>query len=411
MCGKMTAPIRLKRALSLPMIVLYGLGTTIGAGIYALVGELAGVAGYLAPASFLIASIIASLTAFSFAELSGRFPQAAGPAYYVSQAFQSKHLSTLVGLLVVMSGFVSTAALVNGFVGYLHEFVSVDRVTAIVAVSFLLAAIAAWGIAESVFVASIVTLIETGGLLFIIFVCHGGPTEVSIRWSDFIPGAEWSEWNNLLMGSLLAFYAFIGFEDMVVVAEEVKNVRRNLPLSILITLGITTLLYLLVMTTAVTSLTPQELSASEAPLTLLYERSTGESGVLISIIGMFAIINGALIQTIMASRVLYGLGTKGQLPLILSWISPYTRTPLVATALTTTITLILALLGGLAVLASMTSIIMLVIFSIVNLALIVVKRRQPKPSGVIVFPFIFPLLAFIVSAGFVIHETIRLLLF
>jgi len=124
-------PVTLKRSLTLPQLVLYGLGTTIGAGIYALIGELAGISGYLAPVSFLVASLIAGLTAMSFAELSGRYPRCAGAALYVKEGFSIDRLSILVGLLVIAAGLVSASALVNGFVGYLHEFIELDRLVII----------------------------------------------------------------------------------------------------------------------------------------------------------------------------------------------------------------------------------------------------------------------------------------
>ena len=397
----------LKRSLSLPMLVLYGLGTTIGAGIYALVGEIASVAGYFAPISFLIASIMASFTAISFAELCGRFPRAAGAALYVKQGFNSERFSTIVGLLVITAGLVSAAALVNGFVGYLHQFIGIDRVIAIVMVTVLLGSIAAWGIAESVTVASLITVIEIIGLLLVIVVSSEALSSFSTRWPELIPSTDTISWGGIYFGAVLSFYAFIGFEDMVDVAEEVKEVKRNLPLAILLTLGITTFIYMLLMVTVVLSLPPEELSSSEAPLAQIYELHTGKKAIVISIIGMFAIINGALIQMIMASRVLYGLSSRGQLPDLLGVVHHRTRTPLVATAVATVIVLMLALLGRLGSLAEATSVIMLMIFSIVNLALWKIKRRDPHPVDVKIFPSWIPIIGFFVSFGFVASEVIN----
>lgn len=397
----------LKRSLSLPMLVLYGLGTTIGAGIYALVGEIASVAGYFAPISFLIASIMASFTAISFAELCGRFPRAAGAALYVKQGFSSERFSTIVGLLVITAGLVSAAALVNGFVGYLHQFIGIDRVIAIVMVTVLLGSIAAWGIAESVTVASLITVIEIIGLLLVIVVSSEALSSFSTRWPELIPSTDTISWGGIYFGAVLSFYAFIGFEDMVDVAEEVKEVKRNLPLAILLTLGITTFIYMLLMVTVVLSLPPEELSSSEAPLAQIYELHTGKKAIVISIIGMFAIINGALIQMIMASRVLYGLSSRGQLPDLLGVVHHRTRTPLVATAVATVIVLMLALLGRLGSLAEATSVIMLMIFSIVNLALWKIKRRDPHPVDVKIFPSWIPIIGFFVSFGFVASEVIN----
>jgi len=404
----MTRQVALKRTLSLPMMVLYGLGTTIGAGIYALVGEIASVAGYFAPASFLIASLMAGFTAISFAELCSRFPQAAGAALYVKQGFASERLSTVVGLLVIAAGLVSAAALVNGFVGYLHQFIGIDRVIAIVLVTLLLGGIAAWGIAESVTIASLITVIEIGGLSLVVAVSSEGLSAFSTRWTELIPSTDITSWGSIYLGTVLSFYAFIGFEDMVDVAEEVKEVKRTLPIAILLTLGITTFIYMLLMITAVLSLPPEELASSEAPLAQIYEYHTGEKAVIISVIGMFAIINGALIQMIMASRVLYGLSSRGQLPDLLGVVHPRTRTPLIATGVAIVIVLILALAGRLASLAETTSVIMLTIFSMVNLALWRIKRRDPHPVGVRIFPTWVPVTGFFVSFAFVLGEVISL---
>ena len=405
----MVAKVTLKRTLSLPMMVLYGLGTTIGAGIYALVGEIALVSGYFSPVSFLIASMLAGFTAISFAELCGRYPYAAGAAIYVKHGFSSKRLSTIVGLLVVTAAVVSSAALLNGFIGYLHQFIGIERVLAIILVATLLGGIAAWGIAESVTIASLITIIEIGGLLIVIAVSNSALAEFPSRWKELIPPADITSWQGIFLGVFLSFYAFIGFEDMVDVAEEVKDVKRILPVAILLTLAITTIIYLLLMITAVFSLPPAELASSPAPLVYLFEYHTGRNATVISIIGILAIINGALIQMIMASRVLYGMSSRGQLPGLIGIVNKRTQTPVIATAMVTAIVLALALIGRLASLAQFTSLIMLCIFSLVNLALWRIKRKEPNPVDVRTFPLWIPVLGFFVSSAFVLNEVIQLL--
>lgn len=402
----MTQPVTLKRALSLPMLVLYGLGTTIGAGVYALVGEIAGVAGYYAPLAFLIASIMVGFTALSFAELAARYPVAAGAAMYVRQGYDSRRLSTLVGLLVILGGLVSAAAMINGFTGYLEQFVALDRAAAICLTVLLLGGVAAWGIAESVTVAAIVTMVEIGGLLLVIAVCGDGLASLPQRWPELLPGTDLAGWMGIASGAMLAFYAFIGFEDMVDVAEEVRTVQRNLPAAILWTLGITTLLYLLLMTAAVLAVPLHELAAGGAPLAHIYQRQTGQPATLIGIIAMFAITNGVLVQIIMASRVLYGLGRRGELPAWLALVSPLTRTPLAATILVTALILALALLGGLAVLAKTTTAVMLCVFALVNLALWRIKRRDPAPAGVRAYPQWVPLAGFCIIVGFMLVQAV-----
>jgi amino acid transporter len=402
----MTLPdhVALKRTLGLPQLVLYGLGTTIGAGIYALVGEMAAISGYYAPVSFLLASVMAALTALSFAELSGRYPRCAGAALYVKEGFSSERLSIIVGLLVVAAALVSSAAIVNGFTAYLGEFIELDRFTAIIIVTLTIGAIAAWGIAESVSIAAFVTVVEIAGLLLVIAVSYSGLAELPDRWRELLPATDSASWYGIYAGSLLAFYAFIGFEDMVEVAEETRQVRRNLPIGIMLTLAITTLLYMAIMVTAVMAMPPEELAQSPVPLARLYEHYTGSDATIISIIGLFALINGALIQVILASRVLYGMSSRNLLPALLSMVNQRTQTPLVATALSTVAILLLAESGTLATLAEATSLIMLVVFSLVNLSLLHVKRKHPEPEGLIVFPLIIPLLGFLVSAGFVVLE-------
>lgn len=401
----------LKRAISLPMLVLYGLGTTIGAGIYALVGELAGISGYLAPAAFLVASLLAGITALSFAELSSRYPWAAGAALYTKEGLGSERFSTLIGLLVVSAGLVSSAALVNAFAGYLNQLIDplieLDRGTIILLATLILGVFAAWGIMQSILITATMTLLGIAGLVMIIYVGHDVLADLATEWPKLIPSFDFTSWGFVFAGTLLAFYAFIGFEDMVVVAEEVKDVKRNLPLAILLTLGITTLLYMLIMTIAVLSMPPEELAQSSAPLARLYQYHTGGDSTLISIIGLFAIIDGVLVQMIMASRVLYGLSSRGQLPALLSRVNPKTQTPLYATGLTIVSVLILALVGRLASLAELTSIIMLIVFSLVNLSLWRIKQRLPHNEGHINLPSWISLSAFIVSSSFVVLETTK----
>lgn len=383
------------------MLVLYGLGTTIGAGIYALVGELAGKSGYLAPLAFLVASLLAALTALSFAELSGRYPRAAGAALYTQQGFGSRHLALLVGLAVALAGIVSSAALINAFVLQTGLFVGLNPMLMTVLVAGSLFLIAAWGIAESVRLAAFITLLEIGGLLAVIAVSGDALRQFPEQFPKLLPGASWYDVNAIFAGVLLGFYAFIGFEDMVDVAEEVKDVKRNLPLAIILTLLVTTVLYCLIMSAAVMALPLDRLAESKAPLALVFSSQSGLDPLPISLIGIVAIINGALIQIIMASRVLYGLACRAQLPAVLATVNPRTRTPVFATSLVSAIVLTFALLGGLASLAEATSIIMLSVFALVNLALFRIKGREPNAFGVLLFPRWVPALGFVFSTGFV----------
>ncbi len=400
-------PSPLRRSLTLTHVTLYGLGATVGAGIYALLGEAAGEAGMLAPLCFVFASLLAAFTALSFGELCARYPRSAGEAVYVREGFGHAGLATTVGLLVVLAGIVSSATIVNALVGYLAEFVSLPRTAAILGAVAVLAVIASWGIGPAVSIAGLITVIEIGGILLVVWATRGSWVTFPDRLQEFAPPMSLPGWHGIFSASLLAFYAFIGFEDMVNVAEEVKNVRRNLPLAIVLTLVITTLLYIILSLAAVLAVPPAELAASGAPMALVYERGIGGPSNLISFIGMVALINGVLIQIIMASRVLYGLARQRSLPAVIGWIHPGRRTPLIATGVVTVIIAALALWFSLGPLARATSLITLAIFALVNLSLVRIKRRDPTPEGLFAAPSFVPILGATASAGVLLIEAVR----
>lgn len=405
----MTQATELRRSLSLAQVTLYGLGTTIGAGIYALIGAVAGVAGAHAPMAFVLASILVAFTALSFAEMSARYPRAAGEAEYVRQGFGSPAFSLVTGLLVVAAGLVSCGTVVNAFVGYAQEFVAVDASLAITLLVVSLAALAAWGIAQSVWVAGALCIVEIGGLLLVVWAAGDSLATLPDRWRELVPPAELGVWTSVFAGTFLAFYAFIGFEDMVNVAEEVKDVTRTLPRAIALTLGLTMLLYVLVTLVCVLTLSPAALAASRVPLALVFETALGGGSRFISAIGVLALVNGALVQMIMAARVVYGLSRQGQLPAFLGAVALRTRTPVRATALIAAVVLALALIWPLETLARATSIVILCVFAVVNLALLRVRRRQPAPAGIFTFPAWVPALGALVSIGVLLLEGSRLL--
>jgi APA family basic amino acid/polyamine antiporter len=403
-------PAELKRSLSLPLLTFYGLGTIIGAGIYVLVAKVAGHAGLYAPLAFLLAAALAAFTGLSYAELSARFPKSAGEAVYVQQGLGRQSLSMLVGLLIVTTGVVSAATVANGFVGYLHVFVPIPDALAITLLALALGTLAVWGIEESVMAATLITLVEIGGLLFIVVVGGQSLATLPARLPELVPPADARVWQGILLGAFLAFYAFIGFEDMVNVAEEVRDPTRVLPRAILLALGGSTVLYLLVALVAVLALPPVELAASSAPLADIYLRTTGKPPTVISLISMFAIVNGALIQIVMASRVLYGMSRERWLPAWLGRVHPRTRTPLWATVLVTLVILALALWLPLETLARATSLVILVVFALVNLALLRIKRRDPHPAGIGTYPAWVPLAGAVSSGGFALYQLTELLM-
>jgi len=395
---------QLKRGLSLWLLVFYGLGNILGAGIYVLVGKVAGSAGLFAPAAFIVASMVEAFTALSYAELVARYPLSAGEAVYVQQGLGLPALSVIVGLLIVLMGAISAATIARGFVGYLDILIEVPDAVAITLLVLVLGMTATWGIVESVSIAALVTLVELLGLAMVLAVAGDNLFTVPERLPELIPPMDPVIWQGILFGAFLAFYAFVGFEDMVNVAEEVRNPVRNVPLAILIALGVTTLLYAAVSLTAVLTVAPQQLAASDAPLATVYQQATGSKPVALSIISIFAVVNGALIQIIMGSRILYGMSRQGWLPALFGSVWRETQTPVAATIATASG--VLALWLPLVTLAKSTSFLVLVIFSLMNLSLLRIKWRDPHPKGLRVIPQWIPAGGIVASLGLLLFQVI-----
>ena len=372
---------QLKRSLNLPLIVLYGLGGTIGAGIYVLVGIAAGKAGIYAPSAFILAALVMAPTAASFAELSVRYPVSAGEAAYVFAGFQSKTLALIIGLMVAASGIISAATVSIGSAGYIQVFLDWPQPLIVTLAILLLGAIVCWGITESVTFASVLTIIEIAGLLVIIYFGFMDDDRITSRLTNVVPTTlNPTVWMGVMGASVLAFFAFIGFEDIVNVAEESKSPETTLPWAIALTLVISTLLYLLVSSVAVLSVPIDELAASRSPLSIVFERTAGLSPTAISAIAIIATLNGVVIQMIMSSRVLYGLGKQGQLPTYFSNVNAITKTPLYATLIVVVIIYALAMFFPIEALAEKTAQFALAIFTLVNLALIKIKLSEDEAS-------------------------------
>lgn len=389
-----TTSIGLRRTVSLPLITFYGLGNILGAGIYVLTGKVVGHAGELAPLSFVLAALLAGVTAFSYAELSARYPFSAGEAVYIHKGLKVPALAGVVGLLIVFAGIVSSATILRGFVGYLQVFVPASHLLVLPLLVIFLGGLAAWGISQSVVVASLFTVLEVFGLLLVVVIA--APELVEMRDLSVMTArlAEPDIAPGIFVGAFLAFYAFIGFEDMVNVAEEVRDPQRVLPRAIFWSIGISTTLYFAVALVAVSTVPIRLLAESDAPLALIYETLTGRRPLIITLIGMLAVVNGALIQIIMASRVLYGMSDRGWLPAAVSRVHPKTRTPLLATGLVALLVLVFALWSTTENLAKATSFALLLVFALCNLALWRLKGRTDQPEGIIKVPRWVPALGF-----------------
>ena len=394
----------LNRTLTLPLVALYGLGVTVGAGIYVLIGETAALAGSFAPLAFLIAAFVVSFTAFSYAELSTRYPVSAGEAAYVDAGLKRVWIAQLVGLAVALSGIVSASTVAIGAGSYLAEIVDLAPALATITVVILIGLVAWWGITQSVVTAAVITVIEIAGLAIVIAWGFGAAEPAGLSIGDMMPSLEGGHWLGIGAASVLAFFAFIGFEDMVNVAEEVKNPRRVLPTAIVITLVIATLLYVAVVAAVLVAVPLEQLAGADAPLTLVFANAPHWLQSSFSAVAVVATVNGVLIQMIMASRVLYGMANRGQLPAVLAQVSPRTRTPTVATALATVIILALTQLVPIDRLAAYTSQIVLGIFIAVNLSLIAIKRRPHSTGDYFNLPLIVPVCGVLTSLALLIFS-------
>lgn len=397
---------KLSREIGIILLLFYGLGNILGAGIYVLVGKVVGISGYFSVFAFALACVIVVFTALSYMELASRYPVSAGEAVYIKEGLKSKPLSLLFGLLIAMAGIISAAAITHGFAGYVSQFLEINDALVMILLVIVLISIAIASIKVSVIVASSLTVLEIAGLLMIIYYGRDAIMAPTISFSSFVPDFRLSDISVIFLGAFLAFYAFLGFEDMVNIAEEVKEPSKTYPVAILLALGVSTLLYILIVIVALETLSLDELQASKAPFAEIYTRLTGNKPVLISVIASFAVINGALIQMIMATRIVYGMAAKGWLPSSLSYISFRTKTPVTATLLIGVITIALSLLFDIVTLASYSSMLILITFTLVNVSLIRIKSSIPAPEGVTQVPLWVPCLGVLLNILLILMQVI-----
>ncbi|MGE0665803.1 MAG: APC family permease [Sphingomonadales bacterium] len=378
----------LLRSLTLTHAILYGLGVTIGAGVYVLVGVAAGRSGMHAPLAFIGAALVMALSAASFAELGTRMPVSASEAAYVQAAFRRKRVSLLVGLLVVVTAMISAATISVGSAGYIGVFLDIPGKLIIAGVVISMGALACLATVQSVTFAAVMTVIETGGLLLIIVAGVASGPEVVNRIPELLPPiGDLSIWVGLSGTMLIAVFAYTGFEHLVNIAEELKEPSKTLPRALFATLAVTAAIYGAVVWIAVVTVPPDELARSQAPLAMVFERLTGMPLLVMSLVAIVATLNGIIVHMIMIARVLYGLASQGNLPAVLGRLHPTTRTPVLATLIGIGVILILALLVPIAGLADFTARFTLVIFAIVNLSLISIKSQEANPpTGIFICP-------------------------
>ncbi|MGH8501195.1 MAG: APC family permease [Gammaproteobacteria bacterium] len=394
----------LKRAISKPLLVVFVTGDILGAGIYAVAGEIATQVGGAIWAPMSLAFALALLTATSYAELVTKYPQAAGAALYVHKAFGRPFITFIIAVAVMASGISSASTSALAFGGdYLQTFVAVPQVLAAVLFLVVLTIINFRGISESIKLNLGLTIIEASGLLIVIIIgaaaFTGGTADVNraFQFSDHtaVPLA-------LLSGAALAFFSFVGFEDSVNVAEETKNPRRIFPFALFTGLTIAFVFYLLVVLTAAIVVPTEDLADSSAPLLQVVKIGAPSFPPdVFALMALFAVTNTALINLIMASRLLYGLSNQGIIPAVFARVHPLRRTPWVAILVVTGVAVVLVSTGSIAALAGTTVLLLLSVFTLVNVSVLVLRRDKISEQH-FQAPTLIPVLGAISSAGLVI---------
>jgi len=373
------AQSKLKQAITGPLLFVFILGDVLGAGIYALMGVLAGEVGGAMWVPLLIALLLALLTAGSYAELVTKYPKAGGAAIFAERAYKWPVVSFLVGFCMLAAGVVSAAGLSLAFAGdYLATFISVPPVLAAIVFLAIVGCINARGISESLKSNVVMTVIEVSGLVIVVaavgFMIGGGGGDAS-RVTQFPEGSVPAM--AVLGGALIAYYSFVGFETSANVAEEIRNPSKVYPKALfgaLLTAGV---VYVLVALASSIALPADELSESSGPLLAVIAASgVGIPEWAFSLIALVAVANGALLTMIMASRVSFGMAEQGLLPSVLGRVLTKRKTPWVAIIVTTVVAMILTTIGDLATLAETVVLLLLFVFISTNLAVLVLRRDK-----------------------------------
>jgi amino acid transporter len=368
----------LRRAVTGPLLFLFILGDVLGAGVYALIGEMAGDAGGLVWLSFAVALAMALLTAFSYAELVTKYPRAGGSAVFAQKAYRSPLVAFLVGFAMLAAGVVSAAGLSLAFTGeYLTAYLDVPQVPAAVVFLLVVAAVNAWGIQESLRANVVMTAIESLGLVLVIvlgaWVVARGDGDLG---GAFTPPEDAGVWTAVLGSALVAFYSFVGFETSANLAEEVRDVSRVYPRALFGALATAGVVYVLLGLVAPAVVPPSELAQSSGPLLEVVRVAGAVPPGLFAAVALVAVANGALLTMIMASRLAYGMAHQGLLPAPLGRVLPRRRTPAVAILVTTAVAIVLAATGELVDLASTVVLLLLFVFLSTNVAVLVLRRDR-----------------------------------
>jgi APA family basic amino acid/polyamine antiporter len=371
---------KLKRTLSLAECIFFGVGSILGAGIYTIIGKVAGYAGNITWLAFLIASITALLTAFSYAELSAAYPKSGGEYVYTKKAMGDK-VGTAIGFIIALNGIISGATVAVGFGGYLTELFDTPVVLAALGIIGLIFLVNVTGIRESSIVNIIFTIIEFSGLLLVIISAFPKIGSVNLLEGSGSGNAS------VLMAASLGFFAFIGFEEIVKLAEETKDPQKTIPRALFSASAIVTVMYFTVAVSAVSALPVDTLANSSSPLSDIAEEGLGATaGLVIVIIALFSTSNTILSNMLGSSRVIYDMAKEVKVLSVFNRVSKR-QTPYAALILILIIMSAFALIGKIEVIAMIANLFIFITFFAVNLTVVLLRRSDPQKSR----PFKVPL--------------------
>jgi len=382
-------------------LALYGLGSMLGAGIYGLIGKAAGEVGNAVWLAFVVALVAALLTALSYASMGSRYPRAAGAAYVTHRAFGFPLIAFMVGLALVCSGLTSIATQSRVFAANISELFGLQAIpVSWLALGFVLVltGLVFRGIRESMWVNVLCTVIEALGLVIVIVAGLSYWGSVDYFETPTTLGDDGAILL-VLQGAVLTFFAFIGFEDTINVAEECRDPQRTIPIGLILAMVLAAILYIAVAITAVSVVPWQDLAEAPGPLTeVMATAAPSMSPLVYTFITLFAVANTALVNYVTASRLIYGMSRQGLLPTFLGKVHERRRTPHAAILALFIVLLPLALLGTITELAAATVLLLLLVFAFVNGALFVLKRRKGEPVGKFEIPLFVPALGLLVCA-------------
>jgi len=364
----------LTRHMGLFHLTMYGVGLILGAGIYVLIGEAAGFAGNSMWISFLLGSIVAIFAGLSYAELTALFPKAAAEYTFVKNAFKNNFFAFIIGWLTAITSMIVAATVSLGFGGYLTQFIELPITIGAVLLIGILSIVNFIGIKESAWANTIFAIVTVGGLALIIFL---GLTVETVEPVDYFEAP--SGITGIILAFVLIFFAFIGFEDMANVAEEVRRPHKTIPRAIILSVVITGVIYILVSLSVVRVLNWEELASSSAPLADVAHSVLGINGsITLSLIALFATASTVLITLVAGARILYGMAKSNSLPQFLGKIHSKTKTPWIAVIGILITSVGFAFIGDIVIVANITVFAVVITFAVINLAVIVLRYTESE---------------------------------